>query len=121
MNCSPYLHMSMNPCERHCQLQPRVMVTMWSYEPQSRWAVGQTMGRASMVALPEQQHVAVVAEAGRNPYYDVDQTMDCAPVEQVAEAAAEVCMHRAPVEKVAEAVAEVCMRRRRWLLPLPHR
>ena len=65
--------------------------------------------------------MAVVAEAGRNPYYDMDQTMDRAPVEQVADAAAEVHMHRVPVEKVAETVAEVCMRRRQHLLPLPHR
>ena len=95
------------------------------------------MGRAPMVALPEpkkshtssvprpnyaaEQHVAVVAEAGRNPNHDVDQTMDRAPVEQVAEAAAEVGMHRALVDKVAEAATEVRVQRCERLLPLPHR
>ena len=94
------------------------------------------MGRAPMVALPKpkksqassvprptyaaEQHVAVVAEAGRNPNYDVDQSMDRAPVEQVAEAA-EVGMHRALVDKVAEAATEVLVQRCERLLPLPHR
>ena len=87
-------------------------------------STGSKKSHTSSVPRPNyaaEQHVAVVAEAGRNPNYDVDQTMDRAPVEQVAEAAVEVRMHRAPVEKVAEAAAEVCMRRRQRLLPLPHR
>ena len=95
------------------------------------------MGRAPMVALPgpkkshtssvprpnyaAEQHVAVVAEAGRNPNYDVDQTMDCAPVEEVAEAAPDVGMHRALVKNVAEAATKVPVQRCKRLLPLPDR